>query len=185
MGTGVALDDEKRERIKALLTMGKSKNLIAKEVGVSWATVDKISKEEPDELESLREEKREELIDVIYDDMKQALALGRQKIKLAQAAAENFDGIMEKLTDALTDANANPKDIMDMVREVSSVMSIPLGQISTYFGTLYDKRALMKGDPTASTNINGSMTVKQDLKKLSPEELRNLENILGKVADTG
>lgn len=186
MGAGVALDDERKERIRALLTTGKSKNLIAKEVGVSWATVDKISKEDPDELESLREEKREEFIDIIYNDMQEALTLGRQKIKLAQVALEEFQPTIDKLIDLLSEKDdVKGGEIVEVIKAISSITNIPLGQISTYFGTLYDKRALMKGDPTANTNINGSMTVKQDLRKLSPEELKNLENILGKVADTG
>jgi hypothetical protein len=33
------------------------------------------------------------------------------------------------------------------------VRDIPLGQISTYLGTLYDKRALMQGESTNNTEL--------------------------------
>lgn len=164
MGAGIALDDKKKEQIKALLAMGKAKNQIAKEVGVSWATVDKISKEEPDELENLREQKREELIDVIYDDMKDALTLGRQKIKMAQVAMEEFQPTVDKLIDLLSEKDdVKGGDIIEVIKAISSITSIPLGQISTYFGTLYDKRALMKGDSTVNTHTK--VTLEGELDK--------------------
>lgn len=123
MGAGVALDDQKKESIKALLTTGKSKNLIAKEVGVSWATVDKVSKEEPDKLEELREDKRQRMIDKIWESLEDAQELGHSMIKEAK----------------------------------QGMRDIPLNQISTYYGTLYDKMALMSGDPTQ--NIGGGMVI--------------------------
>lgn len=148
---GQKLDARLRERIKAYLATCDNVRKTAREFKVSDSTVRAIRDEKPDEFAQVRAEKREELIDVIYEDMKDALTLGRQRIKLASAAAENFDKLIDNLTDALKEADANPKDVMDMMREVSNVMSIPLGQISTYFGTLYDKRALMKGDSTSNT----------------------------------
>jgi hypothetical protein len=123
MGAGVALDDEKKERIKALLTTGKSKNVIAKEVGVSWASVDKVSKENPDELENLREDKKQKMIDNIWASLEDAQELGHSMIKEAK----------------------------------QGIRDIPLNQISTYYGTLYDKMALMNGESTA--NIGGGLVI--------------------------
>lgn len=123
MGAGVALDDEKKEHIKALLTTGKSKNLIAKEVGVSWATVNKVSKENPDKLEELREDKKQQMIDNIWASLVDAQELGHSMIKEAK----------------------------------QGVRDIPLNQISTYYGTLYDKMALMNGENTQ--NIGGGMVI--------------------------
>jgi len=40
-----------------------AKNAVAKQVGVSWATVDKVSKEEKDSLESLRDQKKQQWIE--------------------------------------------------------------------------------------------------------------------------
>jgi hypothetical protein len=176
MGAGLALDDKTKESIKALLITGKAKNAIAKEIGVSWATVDKISKEAPDELESLREEKREELIDVIYEDMKDALTLGRQKIKMAQVGLEEFQPTIDKLIDLLSDKeDIKGGDIVEVIKAISSITSIPLGQISTYFGTLYDKRALMRGDSTNNTHVNGTMHHRHVM-DMSDEDLERIAN---------
>ncbi|MFD1776660.1 hypothetical protein [Paenibacillus rhizophilus] len=152
---GQKLTDELKEQIKAHLVLGDNKNDVAKKLGVSWSTVQKIAKEvesnpeEKESFEKLREDKKQEVITRIWEGFINGIELGNKMIK------EALDGERE----------------------------IPLNQLSTYNGTMYDKMALMKGDPTANTNINGSMTFKQDLKKLSPEELKNLENLIGKVAD--
>lgn len=117
MATGKTLDDGKREHIKALLATGKAKNAVAREVGVSWASVDKISKESHDEIESLRDKKRIEFIDRLWETIVSAQELGVQMIEEAKLGERD----------------------------------IPLGQVSTFLGTLYDKRALMLGESTNNT----------------------------------
>lgn len=114
----MALSDEKREQVKALLATGLAKNDIAKKCKISWATVDSISKQAPDEIESLREQKRTEFIDALWNTIVSAQELGVQMI---------------------AEAKTGQRDI-------------PLGQISTFLGTLYDKRALMLGESTANTS---------------------------------
>jgi transposase-like protein len=52
---------------------------------------------------------------------------------------------------------------------------IPLNQISTYYGTLYDKMALMKGESTSNTNVNGTMNHKH-IADLSDEDLEAIVN---------
>lgn len=115
----MALSDEKREQVKALLATGAAKNDVAKKCKISWATVDAISKEEPDKIESLREDKKKQMIDKLWDNIVAAQELGFQMI---------------------AEAKTGQRDI-------------PLGQISTYLGTLYDKRALMMGESTNNTQM--------------------------------
>ena len=118
----MALSDEKREQVKALLATGLAKNDVAKKCRISWETVDRISKQEPDKIESYREDKKKELIDKLWDNIVEAQELGFQMIKEAK----------------------------------QGIRDIPLGQISTYLGTIYDKRALMNNESTNNTQ----MTVK-------------------------
>ena len=117
MATGNCLDDKTKENIIALLATGMAKNAVAKQIGVSWASVDKVSKEKPDELENMREDKKQRMIDAIWGSLVDAQQLGHKMI---------------------TEAREGKRDI-------------PLNQISTYYGTLYDKMALMKGESTANT----------------------------------
>lgn len=115
----MALSDEKREQVKVLLATGLAKNDVAKKCKISWATVDSISKQEPDKIESYREDKKKELIDKLWDNIVEAQELGFQMIKEAK----------------------------------QGMRDIPLGQISTYLGTIYDKRALMNNESTANTQL--------------------------------
>jgi hypothetical protein len=47
-----------------------------------------------------------------------------------------------------------------MVKEAKEgKRDIPLAQISTYVGTLYDKQALMTGGHTANVNTEGTLNV--------------------------
>jgi transposase len=80
MAKGIAPDDETKEMVKALLATGKAKNQVAKEVGLSWATVDKISKEDPDDLERLREHKRTEFVKKLWVNIEDAIELGHTMI---------------------------------------------------------------------------------------------------------
>lgn len=159
MGSKNQISDETKERIKALLATGKAKQAVARELGVSWATVDKYSKQKPDKLEDLREQKRQEFIAEAWEDIRAAMHLGRQKIKLATVTIESFQETIDRLIELLEDnPETNGKDVIELIKALSSVTNIPLSHISTYFGTLYDKQALAKGDPTNNT----SMTITLD-----------------------
>lgn len=56
-----------------------------------------------------------------------------------------IDKIWASLEDAADLGHSMIKDAKQGIRD------IPLNQISTYYGTLYDKMALMKGESTANT----------------------------------
>lgn len=154
------LSDRKREEIKALLATGLSKNEIAKRCEVSWDTVRRIEQENKDEIESYREEKKREFIDQIWQDMRDALELGRQKIHLAKVAINEFQPTIDKLVELLEkNEDTNGKDIIELIKALSSITNIPLSHISTYFGTLYDKQALMNNENTQNIGHSGGIEV--------------------------
>lgn len=90
MGAGIPPNDEQRETIKALLSLGKSKNQVAKEVGMSWATIDKVSKEAPDEVENLREQKRSAFVNKLWENIEDAIELGHSMIKEAKTGVREI-----------------------------------------------------------------------------------------------
>ena len=114
---GQKLTDELKERIRAALSSNNNVREIAREYKVSPSSVMKIRDEKPDEFEQLRTDKKQQMIDKIWDTLQDAADLGHEMIKQARQGARD----------------------------------IPLSQISTYYGTLYDKRALMMGESTANT----------------------------------
>jgi len=66
----------------------------------------------------------------------------------------------QELIDALWDNIVAAQELgFQMIKEArEGKRDIPLGQISTYMGTLYDKRALMNNESTA----NSTMTIKME-----------------------
>jgi hypothetical protein len=155
---GMALSDEKREQVKALLATGAAKNDVAKKSGVSWATVDSISKEEPDKIESFREHKRMQFVDRLWNSMDKALGLADKRISLAMDANQKLDDLHK----AIGDSEMDPKKIFELQRAIEGISAVPLGQISTFIGTIYDKHALMTGGKTAEI----SLTYEDQLKRI-------------------
>lgn len=154
----MALSDEKKETVKALLATGIAKNDIAKRVKISWATVDSISKEEPDKIESIREDKRIEFIGRLWNSMDKALNLADKRITLAMDANQKLD----ELTESIHDSDLDPKKAYELQKAIESITAVPLGQISTFIGTIYDKHALMTGGKTADIGL----TYEDQLKRL-------------------
>ncbi|UKS25033.1 hypothetical protein LOZ80_25995 [Paenibacillus sp. HWE-109] len=169
MATGVSIDDNTKEQIKGLLATGMAKNAVAKQIGVSWATVDKVSKEEPDNLESLREHKRTQFIDRLWNSMDLALGLADKKIQLALEASDKLD----ELSDAIGDSELDFKKAQELQNAITNLSTVPLGQISTFIGTMYDKHALMTGGKTGQLGVSGGLdNTTQDITGLSPDERR-------------
>jgi hypothetical protein len=154
----MALSDEKREQVKALLATGAAKNDVAKKCKISWATVDAIAKEAPDEIENIREQKRTQFIDRLWSSMDQALGLADKRIQLALDANHKLD----ELTEAVVDSDLDPKKAYELQKAISDISAVPLGQISTFIGTIYDKHALMTGGKTADIGLS----YEEQLKKL-------------------
>jgi len=150
----MALTDAQREQIKSLLATGASKNSIAKQCNVSWSTVDLISKENPDQFETIREQKRMQFIDKLWTNMEDAIELGHQRIKMAKESSDRAEELIEQM---LEGEEVDAQKVMELSNLLDKVNSIPLSHLSTYFGTLYDKQALMNGDPTA--NVGGGLVI--------------------------
>src|SRR5690242_7101974 len=87
---GQKLTDELKEQIRAQLVLGDNKNDIAKNLKVSWSTVQKIANEikadpeENEKFEKLRENKKQELIDALWDNIVAAQELGFKMIAEAR-----------------------------------------------------------------------------------------------------
>jgi predicted transcriptional regulator len=148
---GRQLDNLTIERIKAMYATGVSKQAIADELNLSWATVDKYSKLDEDGFEELRAKRQKEFVDACWRNITEAIELGNQKVALAKMAAKDFKEMVDKTAQTLKDQGADPQVIAEVVKAMSKMGDIPLAHISTYIGTLYDKQALAQGDPTEIT----------------------------------
>lgn len=119
------IEPEKKEQIRAHLSLSDNLRETARKFGVSPHTVKKIRDEQPDLFAQLRTDKKEQMIEKIWDNLIDTIELGHQMVR---------------------EAKSGDRDI-------------PLGQVSTYFGTLYDKQALMKNENTQNVGGDGMKIV--------------------------
>jgi hypothetical protein len=168
MARGQKMPDRLRELVLFELACNDNAAEVARIFNLPESTVHTLKKKHKDQYEELRRQKVEELIDEskawkknFIDQAQQqivdAMELGHQKIKLATAAVEGFENQINKMVDLLSEnKDTNGKDIVEVVKALSSVTNIPLAQISTYFGTLYDKAALASGQATSRGELTGA-----------------------------
>lgn len=122
---GQKLDDELKESIRAALVLTQNKNEISKKLGVSWSTVDKVAKE----IEQTPEEN--EKFEKLREDKKEMVI------------SKIWDGFVN----GVTLGNKMIEEALEGRRD------IPLNQLSTYNGTMFDKHALMTGGKTANVGV--------------------------------
>lgn len=111
--------------------------------------------------DELKEQIRAEL--VLSDNISEtARKFGVSKSTVSKIRDEEPDEFEQRRTDKKAELIDKLWDNIVAAQELGFQMiaeartgqrDIPLGQISTYLGTLYDKRALMLGESTANTSM--------------------------------
>jgi uncharacterized protein YdiU (UPF0061 family) len=137
------------------------------------STIRKIVKENPNELKVYEEKVHGEMMAQAIDwkmkfmeraeaSIEKALGLSNQKIELSTVAHEKFENTIDELIGMLKKQRVPAQDVTKLLTALSSCMNVPLRDLSVYIGTLYDKRALSKGEPTQNTNVSGGVNTTYD-----------------------
>lgn len=151
MARGKQTHPKLKEMILMEYATNNNMNETARIFGVGVATVKRIIDEDRQKLEEYRKQKHKELID-------EATEWKKQFLKRAEEA-------IEKATKLAIDKITNDPE------------NINLKELSTFIGTLYDKRALESGQATSrSDNMNrhtGNLNVNMDvdLTNMTDEEI--------------
>ncbi|MTI82597.1 MAG: helix-turn-helix domain-containing protein [Firmicutes bacterium] len=154
---------EQKEKIRALLlSTDKSNRQIAREIGVSESTVRRIRAEEPEEeITQAHLDRKVEFANKAWDSIDKALEFANQRIKLATVGADQFEPLLNRLIELLEKGDGvNGQDIKEILVAFAGILNIPLNHVSTYIGTIYDKRALAEGEPTGHQKVSGQVTEK-------------------------
>jgi len=172
------ITDDKIEEVKAMLSVGNSKREIARVVGISPNSVCNIATGNKDELEQYRTEKKQEFITGAWATINNALECGNQKIVLASKSAAALNENIEKLIEALEDSETDARVIADVTKTLAKSMDIPLRDIASYIGTVYDKVALASGQSTKNINANITTDAPKGISEMSTEELMSQLELL-------
>lgn len=155
--------DELKELARARVAAGESLSKVAREMGIAKSTLHSwLTQADRDGHQEARENRKQKFIDKAWESIENALIFGNQKIKVATVAQENFNDLIQRFIELLEKAQQRKEisamEIANVVTALASLMKIPLKDVSTYIGTLYDKIALASGDVTQRSEQRGEVT---------------------------
>ena len=127
----------------------------ARQLDMPESTVRKIVEDNKDkeEFKELCEQKRDEFINKADKIIFKALELLNKRLDTALENQDEIEEIISQIWDMdKEDLNETQKKMM--VNKISKMQLNNLSEITTALGTVYDKRALAKGDPTENVKVS-------------------------------
>ena len=127
-------------------------NETAQLLGLAESTVRTIvdrNKDNP-EFAKLRQEKQSEFVEKADKIINQALELLDKRLALALENQEKLDDLIDKVYDI---DDLSPGEQRNIAKKLSKMQLNNLSEITTALGTMYDKRALAKGEPTSNEKL--------------------------------
>lgn len=133
----------------------------SRQLNIPESTVKKIYEEHKEEQEfvELCGEKKQEFIQTADRIIKKATNLMEKRIDLADEHEDELEEIIEEIW-ATDKSKMNETKKKMLVNKISAMQLYSLKELAVTVGTLYDKRALAKGESTENTDI----TIKMDKK---------------------
>jgi len=186
--------DETKELARARVAAGESLSKVARDMGIAKSTLHSwLTQADRDGYQEARESRKQKFINKAWESIENALIFGNQKIKVATIAQENFNDTIERFIELLEEAQQRKEisalEISNVVTALASLMKIPLKDVSTYIGTLYDKIALASGDVTTRGEVKGQVTQRYEYditQKIitDPETAKLADQLLQRAANS-
>lgn len=148
---------------KIMLSVFSTNNFseTARQLKLPIKTVEKIYKENKDkeEFTKLCQEKKEEFTETATRIINKATNLMEKRLDLANEHEDELEELIEEIwkTDK-KDMNETKKKAL--VSKIAGMQLYSIKELAVAVGTMYDKRALAKGESTTNTDI----TIKMDKK---------------------
>ena len=170
MARGVKVSEATREKIIATYNAGESKGAIAKLFELSKSTVcgiiNKYEAEKPDEVEQVRIQKKTEYIEQASNVVNGLLAVLERRV----AAILKDEDVIDEIIDIINDSDLTDKSKNSLVGKMSSIMSPKLTELTTAFGTIYDKLEKIKLDEGSQPESCGVVEVTRTIEITPPED---------------
>ena len=149
---------------KVMLSMFSTNNFseTARQLKIPVKTVEKIYKDnkEKEEFTKLCKEKKEEFVETATRIINKASELLEKRIDTALEYQDELEEILDQVweIDKCKDFNETKKKAV--ANKIYKMQLNNMSEITTALGTLYDKRALAKGEITSNTGITITMDKK-------------------------
>lgn len=154
MARGKKTSPETIYKIMASYAITNSYNQTARDLNMPYATVKDIVKANQDKEEfiKLRQEKKDEFADKATEIIDKGLLLLKRRMTRAIEEEETLDDLIEEIW-SMDDSEMSQQAKNAAVNKIKNMQLHNLKDITTAIGTLYDKRALAKGESTEITKI--------------------------------
>lgn len=161
MARGQKTDTETIYKIMISMFSTGNFNETARQLNVPVKTVEKIYKENKnkEEFAKLCIEKKEEFVENATRIINKASKLLEKRLDTALNSQDELEEIIDHVWQ-MDKKDFNETQKRAVVNKISKMQLNNLSEITTAIGTLYDKKALAKGDPTANTDIHIKMDKK-------------------------
>ena len=156
--------EETKEIAKNVYASLKNFAKTAKEVGVSEATIRNWAKawEVDPEFKKLCDDKKEDFAEKAQEIIDSGLQLLKKRFDRALDFEDEMDEALQEIID---NGKMSKPTIKRITGEFMTLKLQRVSEITTAIGTLYDKRALSKGETTENTNITFDMP--QEVEKIA------------------
>lgn len=161
MSKGKKTDNETIYKIMISMFSTNNFSETARQLELPITTVEKIYKENKnkEEFVKLCNEKKEEFAETATRIINKATNLMEQRIDLATEHESELEEIIDEIW--MTDKKEmNETKKKALVSKISGMQLYSLKELAVAVGTMYDKRALAKGESTVNTDINIKMEKK-------------------------
>ena len=154
MARGKKTSPEMIYKVMTSYAITNSYNQTAKDLGMPFETVRDIVKanQDADEFVKLRQQKRDEFADKATEIIDKGLLLLKRRMDRAIEEEETLDDLIEDIW-AMDDEEMSQQTKTATVNKIKNMQLHNLKDITTAIGTLYDKRALSKGDLTQNVGF--------------------------------
>ena len=162
MAKGKKTDNETIYKIMISMFSTNNFNETARQLKLPVSTVEKIFKDNKDkeEFEKLWIEKRDEFVDKASKIIDLGAELLERRLQMALDNQDELDIIIDEIWSMENSKDINETKKKTIINKIGKMQLNNLSEITTAIGTLYDKRALAKGESTENTDI----TIKMDKK---------------------
>lgn len=154
MAKGQKTDNETVYKVMLSYIVTNNYSETARNLEMPESTVRKIISDNKDkeEFAKLCEQKRDEFVDKADKIIYKATNLLERRL---DTALENQDELNDILDEAmkLDNKEFNDSQKKALIKRISKLQVNALNEITTAIGTMYDKRALAKGEPTSNETL--------------------------------
>ena len=162
MARGKKTAPEDIYRVMTSYAITNSYNQTARDLDMPYATVKDIVKanQDADEFIKLRQQKQDEFAEKATEIIDKGLLLLKRRMDRAIEEEETLDDLIEEIW-SMDDEDMSQQSKTATVNKIKNMQLHNLKDITTAIGTLYDKRALSKGEMTQNVNFATNFDVEK------------------------